>query len=130
MEHFDDQMKNLFSRIITVCTWIGLGVIVIFGGLYIIGFRPLVEMELVAQNWDKPVSQFWISVRGEEARGYGWFILQPAGMDSFVVTGVLLLICTPFIALASVVWRTKGLYLIFVLILIVEYLFSLLRPLL
>jgi hypothetical protein len=125
-----DRTVGVFSRTLMIGTWVGLGVLVLFGGAYLAGFRSFVEIEAAAQNWDKPVSQFWLSVHGEQIRGYGWFFSRLWRMDSASMVGILLLVCTPLMALTTIMWSVRRLYLILILILIVEYLFSLFSPVL
>ena len=81
------------------------------------------------RNWEKPVSQFWVSVRGQETYGYGWFLSHLRGVDSLAMAGIVLLSLTPLIALLSIVGRIRGLYRVLLLVLIIEFLFSVLRPL-
>jgi hypothetical protein len=102
---------------------------VVFGTLYLIGIGAVYDVSAVLQNWEKPVSQFWLSVRGRETQGYAWFLSHLRGMDSLALIGILLLALTPLIALLSIIWRIKGLYLILLIILIVEFLFSVFWPL-
>ena len=126
----DDRSITLtFARTMKICTWAGLIILFVFGILYLSDINTVYDASLIMRNWDKPVSQFWISVRGREAQGYTWFLSHLRGMDSLAMTGILLLALTPLIALLSIIWRMKGLYLILMLILVVEFLFSVFWPL-
>jgi hypothetical protein len=126
----DAPINMTFARTMKICTWAGLIILFVFGILYLSGINATYDASLIMRNWDKPVSQFWLSVRGLETQGYAWFLSHLRGMDSLAMTGILLLLLTPLIALLSIVGRLKGLYLILMLILIVEFLFSVFWPLL
>jgi hypothetical protein len=119
-----------FARIMRICTWVGLIILFVFGVLYFSGINGEYDASLIMRNWDKPVTRFWLSVRGQEARGYAWFLSHLWGMDSLAMIGILLLALTPLIALLFIIWRMKGLYLILLLVLVVEFLFSVFLPLL
>jgi hypothetical protein len=125
----DAPINMTFARVMRICTWAGLFILFVFGILYLSGINTVYDVSAVLQNWEKPVSQFWLSVGGREAQGYAWFLSHLRGMDSLAMTGILLLALTPLIALLSIIWRMKGLYLILLLILIVEFLFSVFWPL-
>ena len=129
MKNSDVTASMTFARVMKICTWTGLFILFVFGILYLSGINTVYDASLIMRNWDKPVSQFWISVRGREAQGYAWFLSHLRGMDSLAMTGILLLALTPLIALLSIIWRMKGLYLILMLILVVEFLFSVFWPL-
>jgi len=129
MKNSDVTASMTFARVMKICTWTGLFILFVFGILYLSGINTVYDASLIMRNWDKPVSQFWISVRGREAQGYTWFLSHLRGMDSLAMTGILLLALTPLIALLSIIWRMKGMYLILLLILIVEFLFSVFWPL-
>jgi hypothetical protein len=126
----NNRVRDTFAKVLMVCTWIGLGIMVFFGSLYFLGFKSSVGVWRVAENWNKPVTQFWLSVRGEQAHGFSWFLPGDLHMDSLAMTGILLLSLTPLIALISIIWRMKGLYLVLLIILVAEFLFSVFRPLL
>jgi hypothetical protein len=125
----DAPINMTFARTMKICTWAGLIILFVFGIFYLSDINTVYDASLIMRNWDKPVSQFWLSVRGREARGYAWFLSHLRSMDSLAMTGILLLALTPLIALLSIIWRMKGLYLILLLILIVEFLFSVFWPL-
>jgi hypothetical protein len=129
MKNSDVTASMTFAWVMRICTWCGLIVLVVFGTLYLMGIGAVYDVSAVLQNWEKPVSQFWLSVRGRETQGYAWFLSYLRGMDTLAMTGILLLALTPLIALLSIIWKIKGLYLILLIILIVEFLFSVFWPL-
>jgi len=124
------SINQTFARIMRILTWAGLILLVLFGVLYLSGIYATYDTALIMQHWDKPASQFWLEVGGEEAHGYCWFLSFLPSMDSLAMTGIMLLALTPLITLLFVVWKMKGLYLILLVVLIVEFLFSVLWPLL
>ena len=126
----DASINMTFARTMRILTWIGLIVLFVFGIFYLFGVNVKYGPSLIMQNWDKPASQFWLEVKGQEARGYAWFLSFVPSMDSLAMTGIMLLLLTPLITLMFAVWHLKGMYLVLVLILIVEFLFSVFRPLL
>ena len=119
-----------FARVMRVLTWAGLIMLVLFGILYLTGINTTYDASLIIKHWDKPASQFWLDVSGQEAQGYAWFLSFLPSMDSLAMTGIMLLALTPLITFLFIVWNMKGLYLILVIVLIVEFLFSVLHPLL
>jgi hypothetical protein len=126
----DALISMTFARVMRICTYAGLIVLFSFGILYLSGINAQYDASLIMRNWDKPVSQFWLSMRGREAQGYAWFLSHIREMDSLAMTGIVVLSLTPLIALISIVGKVKGLYLILLLILVAEFLFSVFRPLL
>jgi hypothetical protein len=125
----NNREHHTFANALMVCTWIGLGIMILFGSLHLLGFKSSVDVSIVTKNWDKPVTQFWLSVSGEEAHGYAWLLSRVLNMDSLALSGILLLSLTPLIALLSIIWRAKKPYLIVLTILVAEFLFLLFRPL-
>ncbi len=127
----DDASINMtFARVMRILTWAGLIVIFVFGILYLFGINAKYDRSLIMQHWDKPASQFWLEVKGREAQGYAWFLSFIPSMDSLAMTGIVLLLLTPLITLLFTVWRMRGMYFILMLILIIEFLFSVFLPLL
>ena len=125
----DASINQSFARVMRILTWAGLIILVVFGILYICGINATYDASLIMEHWNEPASQFWLSVRGREAEGYAWFLSFLPSMDSFAMTGIVLLMLTPLITLLFTVWKMKGLYLILLIVLIVEFMFSVFRPL-
>jgi hypothetical protein len=123
-----DQMYSRFARVLSICTWAGLGVVIVFGGLYLLGFGSSVEVHRVIEYWDRPVSRFWQSVRGSPVTDYSWFLSNLRGMDSISVLGVVLLAFAPLIALLVTLWRFGKPLRLFLIILAAEFIFSMVRP--
>jgi hypothetical protein len=124
------SINKTFARVMRILTWSGLIVLVVFGVLYLLGVNNAYDRSLVMQHWDKPASRFWPSVSGRDVEGYAWFLSYIPNMDSFAMTGIVLLMLTPLITILFVVWRMRGIYLMLLIVLIAEFLFSVLRPLL
>ena len=127
---WEQRMNRRYASVLRVCTWAGLIMLLLFGSLYLAGVSPAHEVDLVVQHWDRPATEFWQAVRGEYVEGYGWFLQGLPAMDSLSMMGILLLAATPLISLCFMILRMRGVYLVLIALLIGEYLYSILRPLL
>ena len=125
----DVSINKTFARVMRTLTWAGLIILVVFGILYLSGVNATYDASLLMQYWDKPASQFWLEVKGQETQGYTWFLSSIPSMDSLAMTGIGLLLLTPLITFLFIVWKMKGIYLILTIVLIVEFLFSVFWPL-
>jgi ABC-type branched-subunit amino acid transport system permease subunit len=126
----EERMNRQYTSVLRFCTWIGLVIVLLFGSLYLAGIGPAYDVSVVMQHWDRPSTVFWQEVRGEYAEGYAWFLQSLPAMDSLSMMGILLLAATPLISLGFMILRMRGVYLLLIALLIVEYLYSILRPLL
>jgi len=126
----EKRMNHRYALVLRYCTWTGLAVVLIFGALYLAGVNPAYDVSTVIHHWDEPSTVFWQEVRGEYVEGYSWFLQSLPATDSLSMTGILLLAATPLAALFFVILRMKGVYLFMIALLIAEYLYSILRPLL
>jgi hypothetical protein len=129
-DRHDERMNRRYAVSLRLGTWIGLFILLLFGSLYLAGVHPAYDVPKVLQYWDRPSTVFWEAVRGEYREGYGWFLQSLPAMDSLSMMGILLLAATPLVALIFIILRARGAYLFFIAILIAEYLYSILRPLL
>jgi hypothetical protein len=123
-----DSTDRVFAEVVRTGTVISLVILFVFGILYLAGFNTHVDISSAAQNWSKPVSQFWRDVEGMEVSDYSWFLFHLPRSDAMSAVGIVLLALTPLAAMLCIVWRMRGLYLLFCLIIIAGFLFSLFRP--
>jgi ABC-type branched-subunit amino acid transport system permease subunit len=124
------RMNRRYASVLRYCTWTGLAVVLLFGALYLAGVNPAYDVSTVIYHWDKPSTVFWQEVRGEYEEGYSWFLQSLPATDSLSMTGILLLAATPLAALFFIILRMNGVYLFMIALLIAEYLYSIVRPLL
>lgn len=106
----------------------GLVVMIVFGFLYLAGVNPYVDSSTVIRHWDEPASRFWQEVRGDQVEGYAWFLSHLEGMDSLSIAGTCVLILTPLIGVLLMIPRSRKIYLVLLLLLVVEFAYSILRP--
>jgi hypothetical protein len=122
------KVNLIFARVIKVITLAGLAVMTLFGLLYLFGLNAYLNIYSVIEHWEKPVTQFWSAVKGTEVNDYSWFLFSLNKADSLSMLGVALLTFTPLIGILAIIPRTKKLFLFLLCILVVEFVFSILRP--
>lgn len=124
-EEIMDPVNKTFSRVIWACSLLGISFMSSFGVLYFLGFNPSLDTSLVINNWNKPVDQFWIELKGEKVDNYIWFLSTIRSSDSLCFVGIIIMCLTPIIGICFSLFKTKGFYLILLLIIIGEFVFSL-----
>lgn len=125
-----DPLNLSFARAMELATYAGLVVMVIFGILYLVGLPGFVNMKLAVANWNLPVGEFWKEVQGIEIHGYSWFLTNLKGMDCLSMLGICLLALAPGLGLVAALVRSAGqkAYTIFFIILLIEFAFAILKP--
>ncbi len=125
-----DPLNLSFARVMELATYAGLAIMVIFGILYLVGISGFVDMKQAVANWNLPVTEFWKEVKGVEIHGYSWFLSHLTKMDSLSMLGICLLSLAPLLGLVAALLRAGGqkAYVIFFLIMIVEFVFAILKP--
>jgi len=122
-----DPMNKVFAKVMKICTWAGLIVMIVFGLLYIIGINSYIDVSTVAKYWGEPAASFWRKAKDIEINGY-WFLSHPGFMDSLSMLGVCLLALAPLISVIAIIPNSKKIYMIFLSILTAEFIFSIIRP--
>ncbi|WP_038057338.1 hypothetical protein [Thermodesulfobacterium hydrogeniphilum] len=125
-----DPLNITFAKFMEITTYIGLIVMVIFGLLYLFGLPGFVNMKHAISHWNLPVSKFWEEVKGIRVYGYSWFLTNLTAMDCLSMVGICILALAPLAGLVSGIFKTKGqkAYTIFFIILTIEFLFAILKP--
>lgn len=123
-----DPVYITFSTVMRVLTIIGIVVMMICGLLYLAGINPYLDTSLVANNWGKSATLFWKDVKGIKVNNYSWFLLHLRFMDSVSMIGVCLLALTPLISIVVMIPKSKRIYAILLSILVAEFIFSIIRP--
>ena len=125
-----DPMNTAFARVMELVTYLGLVVMVIFGLLYLFGLPGFADMKQVIANWHLSVSELWKELKGREIHGYSWFFSNLTKMDSLSMLGICILALAPFAAMIAALFRTgkQKAYTIFFIILILEFAFAILKP--
>ncbi len=123
-----DPMNIVFARVVKICTWIGLAVMISFGLIYLMGINPYLEIPSVAENWGKPVTQFWVETKGTEIKDYSWFLSHLNRMDSLSMIGISFLALAPLVSVIAMIPKAKRPYALLLLILVAELIFSIIRP--
>jgi len=127
-EVYIDPINTTFARVMEICTWIGLIVMLVFGVLYLFELNSYVSMSSVVSHWGLPASKFWEETKGVHINGY-LFLHHLNTMDCLSLIGISLLALAPFFSLIGTLFRAKGIYFILILILLCEYIFAIIRPL-
>ncbi|MBC7189373.1 hypothetical protein H5U35_04060, partial [Candidatus Aerophobetes bacterium] len=81
----------------------------------------------VVEYWKEPASIFWQKTKNMETPGY-WFLSFPGFMDSLAMVGIFLLALAPLFSVIAIIPSSKKTYRIFLSILIIEFLFSIVKP--
>ena len=127
-EVYIDPMNTTFARVMEIFTWIGLIVMVVFGLLYLFGLSSYVDMASVVNHWGDSASKFWEETKGIHISGYV-FLHHLNTMDCLSLIGISILALAPLFALVGALFRAKGIYIVLLLILIAEFIFAIIRPL-
>lgn len=124
-----DSVNTAFSKVMKVCTLMGITVMIVFGLLYLTGINPYLDTSSVVNHWGKPATVFWEEAKGIRVNDYSWFLFHLTFMDSLSMVGIFLLALTPLISVIVMIPRSKKIYTILLLILTAEFIFSIIRPL-
>ncbi|MBS3763585.1 MAG: hypothetical protein KGZ25_09825 [Planctomycetes bacterium] len=125
-----EPMYDKFGSVMQAVAYAGLGLLLVFGLLYLFGFfGATVSPEECMMHWDEPATVFWQETKGGDVDGYGWFLTNLTGMDSLSLLGVALLALCPVIALGMALFHAPRLYIFIFVVLILEFIFIVIRPL-
>ena len=126
-----DPANLVFAKAMEVVTYIGIAVMIIFGLLYLVGLSSFVDIKTAIAHWHLPVKEFWEEVAGIHIQGYSWFLKNLSKMDCLSMLGVCLLSLAPLASLVAA-WPKAGaqhkVMFFLYLILIVEFVFAILKP--
>ena len=126
-----DPANLVFAKAMEVVTYIGIAVMIIFGLLYLAGLSSFVDIKSAIAHWHLPVGQFWHEVVGIHISGYDWFLRNLTAMDCLSMLGICILALAPFVAIVAAwpkVGATHKVLVLLFLILIIEYLFAIFKP--
>ncbi len=124
-----DPLNVAFARAMELTTYVGLAIMVIFGVLYLFNLPAFVDMKQAVSNWHLPVTKFWEEVKGTKVHGYKWFLTNLSAMDCLSQLGICILALAPFVGLIGAFFKSsQKAYKIFFIIMIFEFLFAILKP--
>ncbi|NPA49812.1 MAG: hypothetical protein GXO20_07495 [Thermodesulfobacteria bacterium] len=126
-----DPANLIFAKVMEIVTYIGIAVMIIFGLLYLVGISSFVDIKAAIAHWHLPVVQFWQEVVGIHISGYDWFLKNLTAMDCLSMLGICILALAPFAAIIAAwpkVGATHKVLVLLFFILVVEYLFAILKP--
>jgi len=123
-----DSMNTSFARVMEIFTWIGLITMVIFGLLYLFDLNSYVSVASVISHWGNSESKFWQETKGIRISGY-LFLKHLNTVDCLSMVGVCILALAPLFSVVAALFRSKKIYTILLLILTVEFIFAIIRPL-
>jgi len=125
-----EPLNISFAKSMEIITWIGIIGMLTFGVLYLIGISSFVEVKDAINYWNLSTIDFWKEIKGMEISGYGWFLNNLSAMDSLSMLGICILSIAPLVAIISAIPKTsQRIYIIFFIILTIEFLFAIVRPL-
>lgn len=125
-----DPMNLVFAKVMHIVTIVALILIIVPGIAYFAEINQYISVDVVTHHWDEVAEYFWKDIRGYNIRGYSWFLSNLGYSDNISVLGVALLATTPFISIIATISRSKKLYAIIFIVLIIEFTLAVLRPLL
>jgi len=124
-----DPVSLVFAKVMKIGTWVGLTIMVVCGLLYLVGISPYLDTSSMAKHWGEPAAEFWKNMKGTEVNDYSWFLSHLNSMDSLSMVGISFLALTPLISVVLIIPRAKKIYAILLSILVAEFIFCILRPL-
>ena len=124
-----DPVNVRFARVMEILTTIGLLVMIIPAIGYFMGINEFVSLEEAIKHWDKPAHNFWEEIKGIKISGYSWFLNNLTYTDCLSVIGIVILALTPLISLVVSIPKAEKLYKVLLLILVIEFIIAILRPL-
>jgi len=83
----------------------------------------------VATHWGEPASEFWEHVHNLSIHGYSWFLQNITCMDMLCIGGVAVLGSVPLFSILAATLKAKGTYRILLFILLLEFAFAIVKPL-
>ena len=125
-----DPMSLGFANTMTILTYVGLAAMLIPGIIYLFGGNSFLDVQTVAAHWGEPASEFWAGTSNLTINGYDWFLGNITTMDMLCIGGVAILGLVPFFSiLMAVIKAEKGPYRILLGILLLEFGFAIIKPL-
>lgn len=125
-----DKTSLRFVKAMEILTNIGLAVTIISGLVYFAGWSRCADPQAVVSNWHLPASQFWSETQQIEANGYSWFLSDLKCAANVSVLGMAILLLAPLVSILTVLPISKGAYVAFYLVLIIEFILAMIMPLL
>ena len=126
-----EPMYHVFASTMRAISWLGLGIMVLFGLLYLFRVLPAsVPAARCLAHWEAPVDQFWTEVRGMPVDGYDWFLGSMSATDGLTVFGVAVLALCPAVSVLIAMFRAPWVYVWIMLVLLAEFAFAVARPVL
>jgi len=101
----------------------------LFGLMYLFGVNSYLGIFLAASYWNESSDQFWVKVKGSRVFDYSWFLSNLNTTDSLSMLGIVVLCLAPIIGMGISLFKAKGVYKVFLLIIFIELIFSIIKPL-
>ena len=124
-----DPMNTTFARVMEIFTAIGLIAMILPAIGYFAGISQFVGLEEAVTHWDDPASKFWEETKQIEISGYSWFLSNLGHMDCLSILGIVVLAITPLVSLLASIPKSRGIYTILLVILVIEFIIAIVRPL-
>jgi len=124
-----DPMNTSFAKTMEILTYLGLVLMIVPGVAYLVMGVGYVSTEDVVKNWGKSTKEFWKSTKGIEIHGYSWFLNNLSYFDCLSVIGIVILAVAPLASVVASTVRADAKYKILLLIVIVEFVVAIVRPL-
>jgi len=124
-----DPMNTAFARVMEILTYVGLALMIAPGIAYILGGTGYVSVESAISHWDKPASEFWMSVKGIEIKGYSWFLSNLSYLDCLSIMGIVILAIAPLASIVAAAVKADSKYKVILLIAVIEFIVAIVRPL-
>jgi hypothetical protein len=129
MEVEVDPMNTTFARVMELLTIVGLMAMIIPAIGYFAGLGQFVDLHDAVKHWDKPAGKFWEETKNIEISGYSWFLDNLNYMDCLSILGIVILALAPLLSLVATIPKSKGIYVVLLIVLVIEFIIAILRPL-
>jgi len=124
-----DSVNLRFARVMEILTMVGLLVMIIPAIGYFMGVNEFVSLKEAIMHWDEPAHKFWEETKGMKISGYSWFLNNLTYTDCLSIIGIVILALTPLISLIVSIPKAEKLYKVLLLILVIEFIIAIVRPL-
>lgn len=125
-----EPMNARFAKTMEILTLACLILVVVPGLAYIILTSGFVGVNSAYHHWGQPAYQFWEATKGIKISGYAWFLEDLADMDCLTLVGVLVLALIPVLSIVSAMFKMDRKYKIICVIIIIELVIAIIRPIL
>lgn len=117
-----------FAKAMKIGTLVGLAIMIGAGIVYFTGIHDMVNVDAAVEHWDEEAPEFWEDTADNNVGGYSWFATHPTTADGVAIMGIALIALVPLLSLLAWLPKVNRKYKFITVILLVEFMFGILRP--